>query len=154
MDKQKILKRIGKELDLPIEVYSEMSHSKEYVAPLGDLDVVHLKVEERLDSIMNFDYFVTDSFHGTCFAIIMGKPFLSILNTKRGGSRFTSLLELFGLEARLIKNSKELEKNVPAVIADIDYAAVHKILEKEKQRCTQWLLTQLKTPKKKSVFRL
>lgn len=148
MDKQKILKRIGKELDLPIEVYSEMLHSKEYVAPLGDLDVVHLKVEERLDSIMNCDYFVTDSFHGTCFAIIMGKPFLSILNTKRGGSRFTSLLELFGLEARLIKNSKELEKNVPAVIADIDYAAVHKILEKEKQRCTQWLLTQLKTPKK------
>ena len=75
MDKQKILKRIGKELDLPIEVYSEMSHSKEYVAPLGDLDVVHLKVEERLDSIMNCDYFVTDSFHGTCFAIIMGNHF-------------------------------------------------------------------------------
>ena len=58
------------------------------------------------------------------------------------------MLELFGLEARLIKNSKELEKNIPAVIADIDYAAVHKTLERERQRCTQWLQTQLKAPKK------
>ena len=97
---------------------------------------------------MNCDFFVTDSFHGTCFAIIMGKPFISILNNKRGGSRFPSLLELFGLDERLIETSKDLEERSNLLTEDIDYEKVYEILEKEKKRCLTWLRTNLRKAKK------
>lgn len=148
LDKKKILEKIMSELDLPVEIYSEMVHSTAYVEPLGDLNVVQMKSEERIESIMHCDYFVTDSFHGTCLAIIMNKPFISILNMKRGGSRFTSLLEIFGLRERLIKDSRDLEKRKTIIKKKVDYKEVNAVLQKEKTRSLNWLKEKLKTPKK------
>jgi hypothetical protein len=53
-------------------------------------------------------YVVTDSFHGTVFSILFNKPFVTIGNKKRGQSRFTSLLEMFGLENRLVESVDDL----------------------------------------------
>ena len=44
---------------------------------------------------------ITDSFHGTVFSIIFNKPFLSVINSKRGKLRFSSLIETFGLKNRI-----------------------------------------------------
>lgn len=148
LDKKKILEKVMTETGLPIEIYSEMRHSEEYVKPLGDLNVVMMKSEERIESIMHCDYFVTDSFHGTCLAIIMNKPFISILNMKRGASRFTSLLEIFGLRERLVKDSRDLEKREAVIKKKVDYKTVNAILQKEKTRSLNWLKEKLKTPKK------
>ncbi|HJD47123.1 MAG TPA: Coenzyme F420 hydrogenase/dehydrogenase, beta subunit C-terminal domain [Candidatus Mediterraneibacter norfolkensis] len=147
-DRKKILEKVMAETGLSVEIFSEMRHSVEYVEPLGDLNVVMMKSEERLESIMHCEYFVTDSFHGTCLAIIMNKPFISILNTKRGGSRFTSLLEIFGLKERLIRDSRDLEKRSSIIKKKIDYKAVNLILQKEKERSLTWLKEKLKAPKK------
>lgn len=65
-------------------------------------------------------YVVTDSFHGTVFAILFQKPFICIANQERGVDRFTSLLSLFGLENRLVRSPSDLS----AVEAEIDFAAV------------------------------
>lgn len=147
-DKKKILEKVMSATGLPIEIFSEIRHSKEYVEPLKNLNVVMMRSEERLESIMHCDYFVTDSFHGTCLAIIMNKPFISILNMKRGGSRFTSLLEIFGLRERLIKDSKDLEKRETIIGKKIDYKIVNTVLQKEKTRSLNWLKEKLKEPKK------
>ena len=90
-EKRDIIKFVEEKRGLKAEVYSELGYSDEYIAPLEGLNVVQLKIEERLKSIMECDFFVTDSFHGTCFALIMGKPFISIVNTARGASRFYSI---------------------------------------------------------------
>lgn len=45
---------------------------------------------------------ITDSFHACVFSILFGKPFLVIGNQNRGMARFYSLLEMFGLEDRLV----------------------------------------------------
>ena len=58
-------------------------------------------VEEWLAGFRDAKMVVTDSFHGTVFSIIFGKPFLTIGNPKRGMTRFTSLLSLFNLNNRL-----------------------------------------------------
>lgn len=137
-NKYNTLKKVIARLGLPEEIYSELGYPPEYVEPLGELNVVQLKIEERLHSIKNCDFFVTDSFHGTCFAILFKKPFISILNTKRGGSRFISLLETFGLENRLIKDADEINEH-PELFEDIDYDAVYKILDAERSRCLEWL---------------
>ena len=86
--KRDIIKFVEEKRGLKAEVYSELGYSDEYIAPLEGLNVVQLKIEERLKSIMECDFFVTDSFHGTCFALIMGKPFISIVNTARGAVDF------------------------------------------------------------------
>lgn len=58
-------------------------------------------VEYWLAAFSNCRAIVTDSFHGTVFSIIFRKPFITIVNNERGASRFSSLLESFGLQDRM-----------------------------------------------------
>ncbi|PTV94944.1 polysaccharide pyruvyl transferase [Rhodobacter aestuarii] len=74
------------------------------------------------------DFVVTDSFHGTVFAIIFRKPFLSVVNHGRGADRFTSLLGQLGLEDRLISQANSID--ISALIAQsIDYDDIHRRLD-------------------------
>lgn len=73
-------------------------------------DVKHLDecvfppVEQWLKSFQDAEMVVTDSFHGTVFSIIFNKPFWVVTNKERGESRFISLLKLFGLSNRIIRD--------------------------------------------------
>lgn len=58
-------------------------------------------VEEWLYSLYYAKYVVTDSFHGTVFSIIFNKPFVVLVNPRRGVARLNSLLKMFNLETRL-----------------------------------------------------
>src|SRR5699024_5218905 len=53
--------------------------------------------EDFLKLYKNAAFIISDSFHGTAFAIIFNKKFLSITNYKRGSVRFGDLLEKFKL---------------------------------------------------------
>jgi hypothetical protein len=59
-------------------------------------------IENWLQGFRDAEYIITDSFHGTVFAIINKKPFISLVNQDRGASRFTSLLTQLGLMDRLL----------------------------------------------------
>lgn len=59
-------------------------------------------VEEWLQAIIDADFVVTDSFHGMAFSINFNKPFVVIVNKKRGASRFESLLSRTGQSNRLL----------------------------------------------------
>ena len=61
-------------------------------------------VEKWLRCFYDAKFIITDSFHGCVFSLIFNKPFLAIGNSKRGMSRFVSLLNLFGQGNRLILN--------------------------------------------------
>lgn len=84
----------------------------------GDLtnDEVQPSIAAWLKSFINSSLIVTDSFHACVFSIIFNKPFIAIGNKGRGLSRFTSLLELFGLADRLI--TEEDRKYPPFMIND------------------------------------
>ena len=60
-----------------------------------DRNIAHenVSVEEYLSYIKNADLVVTDSFHGTCFAILFNRPFITLGNEHRGNSRFESLFQ-------------------------------------------------------------
>lgn len=66
------------------------------------------------------DYVVTDSFHGTVFAIIFRKPFVAIANSSRGSERFTSLLGALGLQHRLLASSDSVD--LAMTTSRIDYS--------------------------------
>lgn len=60
---------------------------------------------EFLYLFMNAKFVVTSSFHGTAFAIINRKPFVSIAPHTRD-SRIQDLLEVLGLKANLVYNNQ------------------------------------------------
>ena len=73
---------------------------------------VSLSVEEWLAMFRDAAYVITDSFHGTVFSIIFGKPFITIVNNARGADRFISLLRTVGLEHRLISSAEALTEEL------------------------------------------
>lgn len=149
-EKAEILKATEKKTKNSAIVFSEFLRIGEYTAPLKEFDVRDPKVEGRLKLIKNCDFFVTDSFHGTCFAIIMNKPFVSVMNEKRGASRFVSLLKKFGLEDRLVSGYDEELLN-KIIETPINFDKVNSILNKERERCIAWLKNAILSDKKLEI---
>lgn len=65
-------------------------------------ECVYPPITSWLRAFMDAEMIIVDSYHGMVFSIIFNKPFWVIGNNDRGLSRFTSLLNLFGLSDRLI----------------------------------------------------
>lgn len=76
-------------------------YPKDRYLPLKDRIVP--PIEEWIAGFEDADFIVTDSFHGCVMSILFHKPFLVIGNSARGLSRVLSLLNIFGLESRLVE---------------------------------------------------
>ena len=87
-------------------------------------------LDEFLSYIKNCTYFITDSFHGTAFALNFNRQFIEILPNNKTGSRNQSILQLVGLTDRILTDFDDFS------VADrfIDYAAVNAILAKEREK--------------------
>ena len=81
-----------------------------------------------LSYIKNCKYFITDSFHGTAFALIFNKQFFEILPNNKTGSRNQSILRLTGLENRIIYDFDDFS----LVDDKIDYDKVNSIILNER----------------------
>lgn len=113
----------------------------------------NIDIEEWLFYYKNADFVITDSFHGTCFAIIFRKKFISVANHQRGANRFISVLEEAGLRDRLVMDISEIEKR-PELFDDIDYDRVYETLNPKIQESFRWLENAVKSPvaKEATVF--
>lgn len=94
----------------------------------------YLSLEEFISLFQEAVYVVSTSFHGTVFSILFHKPFICI-GHNFGKSRFYSLLEMFGLEERLVDvtNPKILGFN------NINWDFVDKILLQERKNSINFL---------------
>lgn len=105
-------------------------------------------VEKWLYYIANSEFFVGDSFHGLCFALIFRKPFVCFVNrTEPSKVRFISLLKLCGLEDRLIYTDEDYTNKMSAILEPIDYDSVYEKLNKNIEFSRDWLKKALDTPK-------
>lgn len=86
---------------------------------------IQIPVEQWLRGFKEAKMVVTDSFHGCVFSILFQKPFVAIGNASRGMARFTSLLQLFGLEDRLIGSLAEFQLRKEELLTPIDYVSVY-----------------------------
>lgn len=64
-------------------------------------------IETWLTRFMTSQFLITDSFHGTAFAINFNIPFIVLANAERGNSRLQSLLDIFELQERLVVDIKD-----------------------------------------------
>lgn len=94
-------------------------------------------VNQWLRSFIDAKYVITDSFHGTVFSIIFNKPFIAIGNKNRGLARFTSLLQVFGLEDRLVTSAEEVTEDL--IRKPIDWVSVNAKIKSEQKRSFDYL---------------
>ena len=100
------------------------------------------EIEDFLKAYSNAEFVITDSFHGTCLAIIFNKPFISIANKKRGEKRFVSLLKWLGLMDRLIYDINEIYEKVE-LLESFDFSNVNNIINDSKKQGYDWLRENL-----------
>ena len=107
----------------------------------------HSLIEEWLANVLYSDVFVTDSFHGVCFALIFEKDFWIVTNENcwRGGERLRNLLSMLGLENRLILEEADL--NAIDLTEHIDYSQVNQRLNWKREESKTWLRQSLELRK-------
>lgn len=138
IEKQAIINYVAEKKDLiPLEI---MPKEKLTTTKKDITNCIYLSVSKWISGFRDAEFVVTDSFHGTIFAIIFKKPFISILNSKRGSARFISLLHIFNLENRLISSVEELNEQH---FFPIDYDIVNNVVEKWKLRSMHFLISNL-----------
>lgn len=81
-----------------------------------------------LRAFMDADAIITDSFHGTAFAIMFRKTFIAVPNQSRGLERFVSLLGGLGLSDRLLADD-DVDRAKALITTPIDYGPVMDRLE-------------------------
>jgi hypothetical protein len=97
-----------------------------------NLNINKNSVSDWIKAIKECKFLITDSFHGTCFAIIFNKPFVCIRNKARGDARFESLIDLFNIKNNFVENIEDLN-NIEKY--KTDYYEINDILSAEKDRC-------------------
>ena len=107
----------------------------------------NVDLKEWLYCFGHSSYVITDSFHGTCFAIIYRKNFTAILNQKRGGLRFAALLNKFDLKSRLVPDAKSVIDH-PMIDQPVDYSNPEKLIDKNVNFSREWLKNALFSEKK------
>ena len=106
--------------------------SKKLDLAITSLDIIsnNHSVSDWLKAISQCSIFITDSFHGVCFALIFNKPFICIKNKNRGSARFDSLIELFDIEKNFIASFDEI-KNIE-LFFDNNWTNINCIKKKQK----------------------
>ena len=96
-------------------------------------------VEQWLRGFYDAEFVVTDSFHACIFSILFGKPFVAIGNKSRGMARFESLLQMFGIEERLVYSFEDYKLREEELLRPIDNERVYRILEEKRAEATDFL---------------
>lgn len=117
-------KKIAKEKGLPLLRVSVSLHQ---ITRPGKF-VWCPSIENFLSYIKNAEYMITDSFHGTAFAINFNIPFTEVLPNNNTGTRNMSILRLTGLSNRILKDENDLS----LVNEEIDFNYVNQIIEKQR----------------------
>ena len=94
-----------------------------------------LRVEEWLSYIRNAAYVITDSFHGTCFALIFEKRFAAVKH--RESSRFNTFTSIPEIADRIL--DKGADYNTRELIRDIDYETVNARLDTEIEKSKRFI---------------
>ena len=128
-DKQDIIDKISSILDLPVRYINKGCFAKIASRSNALDELLKPGVKSWLTAMGEAAFVITDSFHGMAFSINFEKQFVAIGNIERGLTRFTSLLDLFGLRVQLILKSEDLDR-FDSNVCSIDYKKVNAIRQK------------------------
>lgn len=131
-----IVDRVSLKLGLRVISYSDRKLYKN-----GSDSFYYEGPSEFLGLLLNADFVVTSSYHGTTLSIINKKKFVTVPHPARG-ARMADLLEVLGLSSRLVKDVRGLE--AIDLERDVDYSMADKNLPAEKEKSLSFLKAALK----------
>jgi polysaccharide pyruvyl transferase WcaK-like protein len=104
-------------------------------------NIIDAGPSEFIGWFLNASFIITNSFHGTAFSINFNKPFYTIAPShKTNNSRQQSLLNLLGLEKRLLKEDTILPEGEPLYL---DFTDVNILLKKERKKSIDYLISNI-----------
>lgn len=103
-----------------------------------DKMIYNVTPDELMSHFIQADFIVTSSFHGTAFSINLNKQFISVL-PQVFATRQRSLLELAGLEDRMVVDDFDVNKSVEFV----DYSLVNLCIEKQREQSLSFLVQNI-----------
>ena len=103
-----VAQKVLKKLNLKIIVLDQM------IKPItkGTIHIKDAGPKEFIELFSKATYVITDSFHGTCFSIIFGKPFVAVCN-EMNSNRITSLLSELSINERVVYNIDQVDRVPP-----------------------------------------
>lgn len=147
-DKRQVLLEAARHLGKKLVVILDQEFNTEAARRVMNLDE-ELVTPEFTDWLAYFEhagYVITDSMHGTCFAVMFGKKFVSIKN--RSKDRFTSLAEMLGCPELFCEDAGQLLGKTD-IFKEIDYEAVYRRIEAKRTESLKWLHSALDIKVKK-----
>lgn len=147
------LLNIRTESDLQIEHYEVLARElgcelkilgiQEAERYIPEKYVLYLSPEAFLSAYRDARYIVTNSFHGTVFALLFEKSFLSIkqidLPRANQNTRQKELLERFGLESRRIPADQLQIQGVALLNSAVDWGSVRDVMTTWRLASIDWL---------------
>jgi hypothetical protein len=128
----KISKTIG------LDTFSILPMNRfEDVGSNGVESCIHPSISDWINSYVNAEFIITDSFHGVVLSIIFKKEFICIGNKNRGLTRMTNILKKYNLMDRLI-----FDNDTPSdlmKLEKINYLQIHTLLEIERKKSLAFL---------------
>lgn len=109
--------------------------------PVEDRVAPHL--EQWLAGFADAEFVVTDSFHGCVLSILMHKRFIAVGNSARGMARMQSLVDIFGLDQRLVQGI-DPEDDGEFFMSEPDWDHVDHVLNAKREECLEFLKSNLK----------
>ncbi len=104
-------------------------------------NIIDAGPSEFVGWFLNASFVITNSFHGTAFAINFSKPFYTVAPThKTNNSRQQSLLDLLGLEKRLLKQTNRFPN---ANNLQLNFTNVNVFLNKEREKSIDYLINAI-----------
>lgn len=96
-------------------------------------------IEGWIQGIASAKYILTDSFHGTVVSLLYHRQFVVVIGMASRATRLRSLLQLIGLEERIMTQDDKAEDILKMLKKTIDYSKVDKILARERERSFEYL---------------
>lgn len=110
------------------DIRSFIDANSDILRPKAVTDISrHFSIPNWLAKVRDCQFLITDSFHGTCFALIFHKQFVCINPHKSTSTRMLSLLNTLGVENRFYSSPKDVPL-ADLLSHPIDYQRVDDIL--------------------------
>lgn len=129
--------KLGKDLVIMLDGWPHLFKKNKEKMQMDECVISDVDVKDWLFYMKHSDFVITDSFHGTCIAILFEKQFYALANPGRGAARFESLMKDFDLFANYVHDPLQVTQQ--DVIPEVDYTAVNEKLTVYRAESMRWL---------------
>lgn len=102
----------------------------DFMDVFGTMPKTDVTVHDYMRMLMGARYIITDSYSTSCISLALGKNIISLINRRRGSTRFSSLFHRLGVSYFLLEKASDLDGI--QMNLRIDYRKVEAILQEER----------------------